>query len=271
MMSQPTARQTPRAGLNGHPLTTQEAAARDALDLCAAEDALLPEPGLPHEDHSPPAGRNGHAGHGEGADDASRLRLENSGLRQRLEEVEALLLERGASADWAERQREYEALLEEKSEVIRSLHLKLAELREAPPPPAPAPDPEPGADGLTAADRQELLSLKRELEQERAQLAQDEEALMQQMRVMEMAMSRERAELARQRTEIQRLHADLRHEIDQAARDSGLRERLAPLQRRQQEVSSRRAAPAPAPAPATDGQEGSAKKSSGLFRRLFGG
>src|SRR6516164_1103500 len=100
---------------------------------------------------------------------------------------------------------------------------------------------------------------------------------MKQMREMELQMSRERAELARQRNELQRLHTDIRHELDLAARDGTLRERLAPLQRRAQDAMNRRGpapvaelpaqpraerAPAPRPQPT--------HKSSGILRRLFG-
>src|SRR5947209_2022978 len=100
---------------------------------------------------------------------------------------------------------------------------------------------------------------------------------MEQMREMEVQMARERAEMARQRTELQRLQNDLRHELELAARDGTLRERLAPLQRRHQDISTRRGAapgsgsnqpapqqqPSPAPAPEK-------RKRSGLFGRLFG-
>src|SRR5262249_56612934 len=91
----------------------------------------------------------------------------------------------GASEGGAERKREYEALLEEKSEVIRSLHQKLQEYQERP--------------TAVAPKEAELVALSEQLEQDRRQLQEDEESLMQQMRQMEMTMSRERAELARQR------------------------------------------------------------------------
>ena len=89
---------------------------------------------------------------------------------------------------------------------------------------------------------EELMMLSEELERERRQLKEDEEALMEQMREMEVQMARERAELARQRNELQRLQTDLRHELEMAARDGTLRERLAPMQRRHQDISTRRGA-----------------------------
>ena len=72
---------------------------------------------------------------------ASLLRGENAELRARLEELEqALQTPESSEETWAERQKEYEALLEEKSEVIRSLHMKIQELQEvAVPPSAPVP------------------------------------------------------------------------------------------------------------------------------------
>jgi hypothetical protein len=208
------------------------------------------------------------------ADEVERLRGENAELRQRVEELEHALLEQRPEDDWTERQREYEALLEEKSEVIRTLHQKIQELREA-------AVSAPGAGGGGAADpadHQDVAALKRALEQARAQLEEDEAALEQQMRQMEMAMSRERAELARQRIELQRLHNDLRHEMEQAARDAELKERLQPLQRRQGEITTRRVpslveinVPAPEkpksdPGPATPKKQAN----SGIFRRIFG-
>jgi hypothetical protein len=90
-------------------------------------------------------------------------------------------------------------------------------------------------------------------------------------------MSRERAELARQRSELQRLHTDIRHELELAARDATLRERLAPLQRRAHDALNRRGAapvaeapaqPASPEAPAQRSQP--SRSSSGILRRLFG-
>ena len=203
------------------------------------------------------------------------LRGENADLRQRLEALEQVLVERPDNEeDWTERQREYEALLEEKSEVIRNLHQKIQELREAA---VSAPSGPARGGAADPAAAQELVAMKRELEEARAQLEEDEQALEQQMRQMEMAMSRERAELARQRTELTRLHNDLRHEMEQAARDAALKERLQPLQRRQQEVTTRRVPslveiniPAPEPPKPENPAPNPKRPASGLFRRMFG-
>jgi hypothetical protein len=200
----------------------------------------------------------------EDADELALLRAENAMLRSRVEELE----QGGAAAGegdsaWAERQKEYEALLEEKSEVIRGLHLKVQELHEA----GPA---ESSATGSASVE-----SLKKEMAEQRRQLEEDEESLMQQMRQMEMAMSKDRAELARQRNEIQRLHNELNREIENAARDPGLRERLIALKRLQGEVMGRKQTnPAPAPSKAAEPQPAAPpvnkSKNSGLFGRIFG-
>src|SRR5262249_34203022 len=109
-------------------------------------------------------GNGRHHGEPGDADELQRLRGEDADLRQRVEELEQALLERPENEqDWAERQSEYEALLEEKSEVIRNLHQKIQELREAA---VSAPGGRGGAGdpGTT----QELLAMKRELEEARA-------------------------------------------------------------------------------------------------------
>jgi chromosome segregation ATPase len=211
--------------------------------------------------------------------DAGRLRAEIVELRRTIAELEA---NGAASSDkvGAERQKEYDALLEEKSEVIRSLHLKIQELQEQ-----VTISNLPNEQELQAVceemerERAQLDLDRRQIEQDRTQLQGDEEALMTQMREMEMSMSRDRAELARQRNELQRLHNDIKHELELAARDASLRDRLEGLQRRHQEINqrkgaapaadSRAAAPRPQPAPAAIPVK-PAKKESGLLRRLFG-
>jgi hypothetical protein len=203
-------------------------------------------------------------------EELAQLRGENAELRHIATELEQQLNDATRTAQlWAVQQHDNERMLEEKSDVIRELHVKIQELQSQlqsrPVNPAATPREE------------ELLALSEELEQERNQLKEDEESLMQQMREMEVQMSRERADLARQRNELQRLHSEIRHELEQASRQAGLRDRLEPLQRRHQEILLRKGAepprevpspqpaqPAPAPRPEPRG------KDSGLFRRLFG-
>jgi hypothetical protein len=182
------------------------------------------------------------------------LRLENEELRARIAEMEQLLAANAEEA-WADQQREYEALLEEKSEVIRSLHLKVQELQETT---RRAPD-EP------LPKEEEIRQLKADLDEQRRQLREDEESLMTQMRQMELALSKDRAELARQRQELQRLQTELNREIEQSGRDSGLRERLMNLRRTQEPAKKETAPTAPNGEASSD-----SKKNSGLFRRLFG-
>jgi chromosome segregation ATPase len=213
-------------------------------------------------------------------DELASLRGENAQLRARIEELEQA--SQSAPPDegqWLEQQKEYEALLEEKSEVIRTLHLRIQEREAGTPQEAGTPPAE-----LSEADAADIQGLKKQLEDQRRQLEEDEESLMQQMRQMEMAMSKDRAELARQRNEIQRLHHELNHEIEHASRDPDLRERLVALQRLQGEVTGRKhtiaplpakqsletAAAAPAPGTPEEPAPGDKKKSSGLLRRMFG-
>jgi hypothetical protein len=233
---------------------------KDDRDRQAAEE---PESTPPIEQSSspPPQAPN--------QKELDHLRHETAQLRRTLAEYERALEDcRQNEEAWTERQREYDNLLDEKSDVIRELHRKLQETLVVPDRPA----------GV-APREEELLALHDELERERRQLKDDEEALMAQMRDMELQMSRERAELARQRNELQRLHTEIRHELELAARDATLRDRLAPLQRRAQEAINRRGG-APAtnqsqqitnPASNPPPEETRKTKESGMFRRLFGG
>jgi hypothetical protein len=170
------------------------------------------------------------------AHEVELLRAEKAALRHTLDELEGLLEEKmqAAQSTYA-RQQKQGALLEEKSEEIRELHLQLLEC------PATAGSRESNL----SPREEELLALSQELEQERRQLRSDEEALTDQMREMELQMSRERAELARQRHELQRLHGEVVQELERASRNSSLRERLQPLQRRHQEILHREAARLP--------------------------
>jgi hypothetical protein len=206
----------------------------------------------------------------EPATEIEQLRNENGILCETVAELERLLEQLlQAEQTWTQRQKEQEAFLEEKSDVIRELHAKLQEQSAA---------PAPRESSITPRE-DELVALSEELERARRLLKDDEETLMTQMREMEIQLSRERAELARQCNDLQRLHSELRHELKLATQHAALRDRLLPLQRRQQEMPHHKgsetppaappspsASPAPsAPSPATTG-----KDSSGLLRRLFG-
>jgi DNA repair exonuclease SbcCD ATPase subunit len=205
--------------------------------------------------------------------DQATLEEENRLLRERVAELEKQFSDnKPGGQDWSEQQKEYEALVEEKSEVIRALHQKIQELQAA------------GASATAEGTSAELPvpgdleQLRTQLEAERDQLRQDEESLMQQMTQMEMTMSRERAEMARQRNELQRLHSEIRHELEVASRDASLRDRLATFQRRHQEFTGRKgtgsASEATAPPTTLEtppaGETPTPKKTNGILRRLFG-
>ncbi len=85
--------------------------------LSAANQELMDQfqiPAEPAPEDAPPKDAN--------ADDVlAELLRENAELKARVQELEAA--PSGDEEQWLERQREYEMLLEEKSEVIRSLHL----------------------------------------------------------------------------------------------------------------------------------------------------
>jgi hypothetical protein len=167
---------------------------------------------------------------------------------------------------WRERQREYEMLLEEKSEVIRGLHQKLQEAEESVNL-AGGPAPTPSVSNISRVGQaEEILNLKREMEEQRKQLDQDEQDMMAQMRQMEMQMAKERAEMARQRQEVARLQAELTREIENASRDPQLKERLKGLRRSETKASL----PAPSAAAAEKTDQPAEQKSSGFFRRIFG-
>jgi chromosome segregation ATPase len=158
-----------------------------------------------------------------------KLRRENTSLKARVTDLEKIVAEMteiaNCASTWEERQREYESLLAEKSETIRELRAELIGHRDR---------------KQTIAPKEvELLQLKEELERDRLALADDEEALQEQTRQMELTLSRQRAEVGRQRVEIERMFAELQLELDQAMRESPLRDRLEPLQRRIHEFGVR--------------------------------
>lgn len=184
-----------------------------------------------------------------------QLRTENSELRTLCLELEQALQEAtqhsksGIEAE--ERIKEYDALLEEKNEVIRNLHQELqraqctiAELEAA------AAGPVKRAPSGPLPREEELLALSEELERERRQLQEDEQTLMDQMREMEVGMAKERAEMARQRNDLQRLQNEIRHELERLEKNGAIQSKIDNLKSKLQDVSSRRgAAPAAASHP----------------------
>ncbi len=217
-------------------------------------------------------------------EELDHLRSENSQLRALCGELEQALHEATQQVDVGgaeERLREYEQLMEEKSETIRQLHQELQDARalleeqgESKPaarPSGPVPREE------------ELLALSEDLERERRQLQEDEQSLMEQMRQMEMSMARERAEMARQRNDLQRLYGEIRHELERLERNGALQSKMDELKAKLQDVSTRRgSAPVggrpisssalPVVAPSQQqAQAGSAPPKASFMGRLFGG
>ena len=198
------------------------------------------------------------------------LQVENLELRERVATLEAKLAESLAQANGIDTNEEFSRLLEEKTDVIRELHLKIQQLQ------ATTNEQAIHQAEVTAQlpNDRELIALSEELERERAQLQEDERALMQQMRVLEVQMSRERAELARQRSDVERLHHQVQHELELANKEASMRERLQPLMQ-QRAGLLRNGSAAPPPRPAKNGESqplpsAASGTSSGLFRRIFG-
>jgi DNA repair exonuclease SbcCD ATPase subunit len=206
---------------------------------------------------------------------AKLLQEENDALRSKVEELSQLVAKADQIAEerWADLQHEYETLIEEKSETIRCLHHKYTELRGRGGSPGAGGDS--GAPVPVAPDPQEAVRVQREIQDQRRQMEEDEESMMGQMRQMEMALAKDRAELARQRAELQRLHQELKHELEVAARDGGLRERLGALQRSVNNATSLRTSvnrdtPPPVALPKPPLGPTTSPPKSGLFRRIFG-
>jgi DNA repair exonuclease SbcCD ATPase subunit len=217
------------------------------------------------------------------AEELRRLRTENADLRILCTELEQALQEASqhGTGDYEERVKEYEALLEEKNEVIRGLHQDLqaaqCALAEAE---AVAQGPQKRVPTGPVPREDELLALSEELEQERRQLQEDEQTLMDQMREMEVSMAKERAEMARQRNDLQRLQNEIRHELERLEKNGAIQSKIENLKSKLQDVSSRRGAaptpaakhePAPKPAPQAPAADGPPpKKRESFIGRLFG-
>jgi hypothetical protein len=228
----------PRSGINGHP-----------QDRTALANAA--HPGPPHD-----LARK--ALEPDELVELEHLRAENGQLRTLCLELEQALQEASQSQATAvdERLKEYETLLDEKSDTIRTLHEQLqaarsaleeaeAQLVQAEQAPAAAPKAAPRGAG-PAPREDELLALSEELERERRQLQEDEQTLMEQMREMEVGMAKERAEMARQRNDLQRLQGEIRHELERLERNGALQSKIDGLKNKLQDAVTRRgAAPTP--------------------------
>jgi chromosome segregation ATPase len=187
------------------------------------------------------------------AQELEHLRSENEQLRSLCAELEQALQEASQQvpdlAAQEERFREYEALLEEKTETIRLLHQQVQETQAA----LEEAGQRPGGRKQGPVPREdELLQLSEDLERERRQIQEDEQALMEQMRQMEMSMARERADMARQRNDLQRLFGEVRHEMERLERNGALQSKMEELKAKLQDVQNRRGgAPTTANRPAS--------------------
>ena len=96
------------------------------------------------------------------SEELERLRIENDELKARIQELEA---HASGQADtlWRERQREYEMLLEEKTEVIRALHQKIQEAQESVDL-GDGPPPSTSVSNSRLGQAEEILRLKREMD-----------------------------------------------------------------------------------------------------------
>ena len=247
-----------RTGSNGH------ANSRPAAGVAAL---LKPSPAPDVSETEPKSGE---------LPEIDGLREENAQLRALCLELEQALHEASlpGHAGGADRLKEYEAMLEEKTEMIRQQHEQLQELQGV----IAELECQPGANSAKtgpAPREDDLLALSEELERDRRQIQEDEHALMQQMREMEVSMARERAEMARQRNDMQRLQSEIRHEIERLERSGALQSKIEGLKNKLSDATTRRgsapaasrgqptpaAAPTPSPAPT---------KKEGLMGRLFG-
>jgi chromosome segregation ATPase len=205
------------------------------------------------------------------------LQAENAELRRQLEELRA---QREADSklheQWRDLQEEYEARLEEKTEVIRALHVKVEELEVATLPVKRTPKDEEllAMSEDLERERCQLQQEQKELEDLRKRLTEDERAMHEQMREMEMQMARERAEFARRRTDMQRILEEIRREIDKAERNGQLSQRLRQIrdQYSQNANKDEETEPTPSQAPPPIRPAAAEPKKpadSTLLRRLF--
>jgi hypothetical protein len=224
-----------------------------------------------------------------GAEDLAKYKKENEQLRKLVADLE-VKLRADAPTAVRELQEEFEQILDEKTETIRTLHMQNQELQAA--------LANSGGSG-SGASPEKLDAKQEELNRLEQQLRAHEEELNGKAREMEMAMAKERADVARQRADLQRLQTDVQREIELAGRDPGLRERLVSLQRRPRSANSLpdvgrprssaalpdvgrprsgAALPDPARRPGTAGAlesqadpNAAAQEKAGLLRRIFGG
>jgi chromosome segregation ATPase len=246
-----------RNGANGHV---------NGRTAAAAATLLHPEP-ISVESAAEPES--------EEAQELLTLREENEQLRALCVELEQALHEASlpGHAGGEDRLKEYEAMLEEKTEMIRQQHEQMQELQATVAELECQPKTRTATNG-PAPREDDLLALSEELERDRRQIQEDEQALMQQMREMEVSMARERAEMARQRNDMQRLQSEIRHELERLERNGALQSKIEGLKNKLSDATTRRGS-APAASRNQPTQPSAAPtptptKKEGLMGRLFG-
>jgi hypothetical protein len=224
----------------------------------------------------------------ESISDVEQFRHENTELRSIIAELHGQLetARKQAEQGVQDRLKEYDSLLEEKSELIRTLHEKIQELEARPVvPQTPKEEELLALSEELDRERCQLHQERRQLEEDRQQLVDDEELMTKQMRDMEVQMARERADFARQRIELNRIYEEVRREMENIERNGLLNQRLGQLRNRLQDVPSSpkgsspclppACAPAPSPPddasqPATAIGEPFPKRRETFLGRLFG-
>lgn len=203
------------------------------------------------------------------------LRRENERLRMNLEQLRnrAAQFEREGEL-WRAREKEYEMMLEEKSELIRQLHQE-------------ARVQQPVAKSTDGPSEDELVALHQELQRERAMLEEDRLALEEQFRQSEIQMSKERAEIAKLRADVNRMQNEVKRQMEILEREAKVRGEMSNFMRLREELQTNanrtpggRPTPTPgsSPTPIPDlpamdrrapegGQKSRASFFGGLFRR----
>lgn len=154
--------------------------------------------------------RDPSASAGDGELRGEELRKENERLRQNLEQARQRVLQFEKDAEqWRAREKEYELMLEEKSELIRQLHQEARAQQAAPRPDGPSED--------------ELVALHQELQRERQMLEEDRAALEEQFRLSELQMSKERADIAKLKSEANRMQNEVKRQMEILEREAKVR------------------------------------------------
>jgi chromosome segregation ATPase len=164
-------------------------------------------------------------------------------LRRQLEEAVG-----EKSRSFAEREKEFEDRLDEKSEAIRCLHGQLKGLETAAAARQThtlhdASDADMNHETLGEELAQEASQLEGEraqLEEERQQLRGEEEGLMGRMKEMERQMSKERADMGRQRNELNDLHQAILADMQQVQQQGVVSNRVGSWQQQLHEVTETR-------------------------------